>query len=276
MNEKISIIIPCYNTYEYILLCIESVRSQTYKNIELIVVDDGSNNNTKRLLEELSSKIDVLITQENKGQSAARNIGVSKADGKFIVFVDSDDTLENTFLEKLITNYKEEYSVITTYANIIVNKKIIDIFKPNGGGIREALKYNIALGTSMFLKNDLLAISGYDENMRKGFEDWEMLIRLLAYSNKEVFVVDLPLYNYRKGIISTTTTANEIKYDLLRYIYYKHEDLYKVYFKDFISLLLNKIEREEKEKIKMYSRVEYKIGYIILQPFKFIKRVLNV
>ena len=275
MSSLISVIIPVYNTAQYVEKCIDSVRSQTYVNIELIVVDDGSNIKTKQKLKELSSRIDVLIHQENKGQSTARNVGIKHAQGDFIVFIDSDDYVEIDFCKKLIRNYSNKISVVTCNSNIIINGLIVNVFIPIGGNIKNAIKNNIALGTSLFVKKELMAIGGYDEQMRKGFEDWEMLIRLLNYTQKEVCVINEPLYNYRKGITSTTTKANKIKYELLKYIYSKHENIYKEYYIDFISFLLSRIEKEEEEKNKMYTHIEYRIGFNVLKPFRFIKGIFN-
>jgi len=275
MKDKISVIIPVYNTAQYIEKCINTVRNQTYSNIELIVVDDGSNQKTKNKLKELSSKIDVLIYQENRGQSTARNVGIENAKGDFIIFIDSDDYVEKDFCEKLIKNYVSTFSVVTCISNIIIKEERTIYYTPLGGSLKDAIKNNIAMSQSLFIKQELIAIGGYDESMRKGFEDWEMLIRLLNHTGKQVFVVKEPLYNYRKGIESTTTRANKVKYDLLKYIYKKNEDIYKKHFVDFISFLLSRIEREENEKNKIYTHIEYRIGLYILKPFRFVKRFLN-
>ena len=274
MNEFVSIIIPCYNTHKYIVKCVESVRNQTYKNIELIVVDDGSDQVTKSKLNELSFQIDVLIHQKNKGQSSARNVGLKKATGKYIIFIDSDDFVSPNFCETLVDNYSSEHAVVTCFAELF-SKNSSDLYKPIGGGLDKAILNNTALGTSLFLRRELLEIQGYDESMRNGFEDWELLIRLLHFTNKDVFVVNKVLYNYRKGIVSVTTKANSMKYNLLKYIYSKNEEIYKQYFNDFVSFLLFRIEKEENEKLKMYSKLEYKLGYSILKPFRFIKNFLN-
>ncbi|ANW96308.1 hypothetical protein AXE80_08465 [Wenyingzhuangia fucanilytica] len=235
MKEIISVVIPVYNTSQYIEKCIDSVNNQTYPNIELIVVDDGSNQETKLKLSELSCKIDILIHQENKGQSSARNVGLQKAKGEYVIFIDSDDYVELDFCKKLLTNYTDAHSVITCFANLVSEDNQITVFEPKGGGLNKAVLNNIALGTSLFVKRELLNIGGYDEQMRNGFEDWELLIRVLNSTNKKVFVVPEPLYNYRKGIESTTTKANKIKYDLLKYIYKKM----KIYINYILMILLH-------------------------------------
>ena len=278
MKEIISIVIPVYNTSQYLEQCIFSIHNQSYKNIELIVVDDGPNQETKKKLKELSSKIDVLIHQENKGQSTARNLGIQNATGEFILVLDSDDYFESTFCEKAVKKFEVNKcgKIITCQSNI-VNKEneIIDFYSPEGGDISKMILNNTAMGSCMFKKRDWTKVGGYDESMRKGFEDWEFYIRLLSKGG-EVVVIPEVLFNYRKGITSTTTRANKIKYNLLKYIYQKNEEIYKQYFNDFISFLLFRIETEEKEKLKMYGRLEYKIGFYILQPFRFVKRILHV
>ncbi|WP_272023349.1 glycosyltransferase family 2 protein [Olleya namhaensis] len=268
-------IIPVYNTCQYLEECINSISNQTYSNIEIIVVDDGSDQETKSKLQMLLPSINVFLVQENKGQASARNLGIQSATGDFIVFVDSDDFVSPNFCKILIGNYSHEYAVVTCFAELFSTKRSSNVYKPVGGGLDKAILNNTALGTSLFLRKELLEIKGYDESMRNGFEDWELLIRLLHSTNKDVFVVNKVLYNYRKGIVSVTTKANSMKYKLLKYIYIKNEEIYKQYYNDFISFLLFRIEKEENEKLKMYSKLEYKLGYSILKPFRFIKNILN-
>ena len=101
-----SIIIPCYNDAQYIEQSVLSAVNQTYPYIEVIVVDDGSNAETKKILKKLESKIFKLITQENYGQSKARNIGIEAANGDYILVLDSDDYIESTFCEKACATYR--------------------------------------------------------------------------------------------------------------------------------------------------------------------------
>tara|TARA_B100000809_G_scaffold105703_1_gene104239 strand:+ start:37130 stop:37969 length:840 start_codon:yes stop_codon:yes gene_type:complete len=273
---KISVIIPCYNCEKYIEKAIDSLLNQTIKeNIEIILIDDGSNLETKSILKKIEHKVTKLITQENKGQSTARNVGLNYAKADIIIFVDSDDYVAHDYCEIMLENFSDKYTVFTCIANIVVEDKVIKTFKPRGGGLNAALYSNISLGPSMFKKKDLIAIGGYDQEMTSGFEDWEMLIRLLKFTGKKVYVIDKPLYYYRKGIVSTTTHANEKKYELLQYIYSKHEELYKVNFKEFTAFLLNSIKTEEEKKSKVYSSPNYRIGSFLLKPIRFVKRLLN-
>lgn len=103
-DPLVSIIVPLYNCEEYIVECISSISCQTYRNIEIVVVDDGSNDKSFALVDQLKMDDDriKLISQENSGVSSARNKGIEIASGEFLIFVDSDDTLDNNVVEKLV------------------------------------------------------------------------------------------------------------------------------------------------------------------------------
>ena len=272
----ISIIIPCYNDSDYIEQAVNSVFNQTYTNKEIIVVDDGSNQKTKDILKGLESKINILITQENQGQSKARNIGVNKAQGKYILVLDSDDYFELEFCEQALNMFLQsnDIKIITCYANLIVNNKNTRLYKPPGGSLEDMLLSNTALGSVMFKKQDWSYVGGYDEGMRNGFEDWEFYIRLLSRGGR-VFVINKPLFNYRQRHNSTTSRANKNKFELLKFIYIKNKDLYIDKFEITINHLIKRIEREEKEKIKNTERLEFKIGKVVLMPLRLIKSLLR-
>ncbi len=106
MNELISIIVPVYNVEQYISKCIDSIINQTYKNIEIILVDDGSSDRSGCICDEYKEKDNriIVIHKENGGMSDARNVGLKVASGKYIGFVDSDDYIEYDMFEKLYNN----------------------------------------------------------------------------------------------------------------------------------------------------------------------------
>ena len=272
----ISIIIPCYNDAQYIEQSVLSALNQTYSNIEVIVVDDGSNEETKKVLKKLENQITKLITQENKGQSTARNVGIEASKGDYILVLDSDDFFEPSFCEKAIPLFlnNDLVRIVTCQAILWYKDGSKDLFTPRGGNIINFMHYNDALGTSMFKKEDWQSSRGYDESMRNGFEDWEFFIRLLEMEGIAE-VIHEPLYNYRKQNTSTTTIANSKKYELIKYIYLKHEELYKNNFESFVFYMLSRIEREELEKIKNTQRLEFKIGKAILKPFRLVKTLMR-
>ena len=270
-NNIVSIIIPCYNDADYIEQSVISAINQTYQNTEIIVVDDGSSAETKAILYKLEPLITRLIIQENRGQSTARNVGIKHSKGHYLLMLDSDDYLEPAFCEKAIKiiESKPEVKIVTCYARrFSLNKE--NIYEPTGGDLDNFLLFNAALGTSLIRRSQAIKAGGYDETMTTGFEDWEFFIRLLKNGGK-AYVIKEPLYNYRMRENSTTSKANSQKYDLLKFIYNKHKDLYKESYEILIDHLLKRIEREEKEKIKNLNRIEYRIGAQVLKPLRFIK-----
>lgn len=269
----VSIIVPCYNDWQYIEQAVNSALNQTYSNIEVIVVDDGSDLRTKKVLKKLEPKITRLITQENKGQSTARNNGITEATGEYILTLDSDDYFEGTFCEKAISIFlnNKEVKIVTCQATRWYESGEKNIFIPAGGTISNFIYANDALGTSMFKKEDWRQCKGYDEEMRNGFEDWEFFIRILK-DGGFTQVIQEPLYNYRRRNNSTTSIANSKKYELLTYIYIKHKALYMNNFEGFVAHLLNKIAFEEKQHKKLLIQKEYRIGYLILYPARIGKR----
>lgn len=110
--EKVSIIIPAYNVENYIEKCLDSIESQTYKNIEIIIIDDGSSDNTLKLVQHkasVSNLVYIILSQSNSGQSVARNVGIRNASGQYIIFVDSDDWLpSNNVIERMVETIVQE------------------------------------------------------------------------------------------------------------------------------------------------------------------------
>lgn len=113
MDPKISIIVPIYNTEKYLPKCVDSLLKQTYKNLEIILVDDGSLDNSKKIMNKYTKKDKRIKTihQKNAGQSAARNVGIQKSTGEFISFIDSDDEIKPNFIQELLNLYSEKTSI---------------------------------------------------------------------------------------------------------------------------------------------------------------------
>lgn len=132
--KKVSVIIPVYNGENFIIKCIESILNQTYNNIEIIIVNDGSIDNTQNVCEEISKKNDnvILINKHNEGPGAARMTGIKKAIGEYISFIDSDDYIGKEFYEKLIGALEENdadivecgYNLVDENMNLISEHKM--------------------------------------------------------------------------------------------------------------------------------------------------------
>ena len=121
MGEKITVIVPVYNVENYLQKCLDSLLSQTYKNLEIIVVNDGSTDNSGNICQEYAQKDNriVYIEKENSGQSAARNFGLDRMTGSYVTFVDSDDWVEQDYVEVLyrkLMEYQADIAVANYYS----------------------------------------------------------------------------------------------------------------------------------------------------------------
>lgn len=207
MQERISVIVPIYNVEYSLEGCINSIINQTYKNIEIILINDGSVDNSKQICEEYREKDDriLYIEQENKGVSAARNVGIENATGKFIIFVDADDYMELNMIEELYLKIKQ-YScdiVVSNYL-IVENDEITkNKFSLNSNMLNseEFVKYMLSdkyykgYLWNKLIKKSLIENTRFDEKIHI----MEDLVFLLNISNKaeKVYVInDAYLYYY--------------------------------------------------------------------------------
>ena len=130
--EKVSVIIPMYNAEAFIGSCLLSVRNQTYQNLEIIVIDDGSTDQGPRICEELMGQDEriCLYRQENSGVSGARNRGLSMASGKYVFFLDSDDAIHPFLLQELVCQSEAQSAALA----------FCDFRKLDTGELEKALK----------------------------------------------------------------------------------------------------------------------------------------
>lgn len=222
MKPLVSIIIPVYNSEMYIEECIRSVISQTYKNIEIIIVNDGSIDKSEEIIKNLMNEDNRIkyITQENSGPSKSRNNGIDNSNGDYIFFVDSDDTVDNNYIEYMlneIINKKKDivccgYTDISKYGTCKV-----DDFKNEDNLNKENFLQMACNGTagvlwSKIFKKDIII----NNNIRLNEEIFmcEDLIFVLEYISKckSFGVIDDSLYNYNRLNDSSISSKISINY----------------------------------------------------------------
>ena len=142
--KKVSIIIPCYNCEKYIIKTLESAVSQDYTNIEIIVINDGSTDNCSSIVKTVKDDRIHLIEQENQGVSFSRNKGIAMAKGEYVVFLDADDLLHPSFLEKRVFSLSKSTAIACASSVVLVDK--------NGEKIEENKNYFAANKSSQILK----------------------------------------------------------------------------------------------------------------------------
>ena len=182
-EPKVSIIIPTYNQSQYLEEAMESVLNQTYQNIEIIIVDDGSTDNTSEVVKSFDNKI-IYIPQKNKGASSARNAGIKKAQGQYVAFLDSDDMWIKNKLEKQIKFIQNnpEIGLLGTgcYQMVDINKMIYKKIFPakNETLQKDLIKYNPFIQSSVIIKKDVFNhIDLYDEKFKES-EDYDLWLRI--------------------------------------------------------------------------------------------------
>lgn len=148
----VSIVIPCYNSSKFVAETIDSVLNQSYKNIELIVVNDGSTDNSLSIIQQFTDNRIQLISKENAGVSAARNSGFKKAKGEFIMFLDADDLIDSSFVEKAVITFQQNTKVdfiTTNIINIDENSELLEKKQVNRGTYQDVQKEIVSF--SMFV-----------------------------------------------------------------------------------------------------------------------------
>jgi glycosyltransferase involved in cell wall biosynthesis len=276
----VSVIIPCYNQGAFIQDAIDSVIAQKYKNWEIIIVDDGSTDEgTIEKLKEINNISVAIYFQQNKGVSAARNLGASKAQGEFLLFLDGDDKIEKEYLQLAINAFCLNDKLNYVYCDLqefgeTNNYRSLELLN-----IKKILLYNQTHVSAILKKSLWIASNGFDESFKKGWEDWDFIIRVLKL-NIVFYKIPKAMLLYRILKKSRDKTAVEIyNKDLQNQIYRKHLESYLVYYDEPISVLRNfEIQQGEilqlhQKLINIYNTYSYKLGSVILFPFKFLKRI---
>lgn len=219
----ISVIIPAYNVGKYIEECIFSLVNQTYKDIEIIIVDDGSTDNTREIIRgfEIEYPYIKCYDQVNSGVSVARNFGLQKATGDYIIFVDPDDYLDEKMLEHMYEKMMENNSDIVICGHNIFYEENPNEYIKNIYNIDDTKTYNNIETINMMLE---LKVKGYvwDKLFRRinlinhnfKFEegryvqDWYPVFREVALAQRISFI-NKPLYFYRQRKTSTIYKKNK-------------------------------------------------------------------
>jgi len=199
---KVSVILPTYNRVHLIGRAIQSILNQTYQDFEIIIIDDGSKDDTEKIIrgfQEKDKRIKYIRFEENKGAAAARNAGIKMSKGEYITFQDSDDEWVIDKLEKqmkIIETSSENIVVYCGFWRIDGDEKTyipdIKISNREGNIHKELLKRNfIGTPSILLLKKNLEKIGMFDENLSR-LQDWDLVIRLSRYYN--FILIDEPLY----------------------------------------------------------------------------------
>jgi glycosyltransferase involved in cell wall biosynthesis len=247
MSDLVSVIIPVYNVRDYLHKCIDSVKTQTYTNLQIILVDDGSADGSGEICDEAATRDQriTVIHQANGGLSAARNKGLETATGKYVCFLDGDDWFDNRFVEELLNLAETRNADITVCdfvrvsdENEVKSGKVTDskdepIEYDNKQAVREVIEQKRinSLTWNKLYKRELWEGIRFPEE--KLHEDEYTTYRLLWKAKKVVETREV-LYYYRKRASSVTETSDRViirkrAFDIVkakeeRYLYFSERD----------------------------------------------------
>lgn len=225
MENLVSIIIPVYNVEKYLNKCIESVVSQTYKNLDIIIIDDGSKDSSGKMCDEWASKDKRIrvIHKTNGGLSDARNVGIEHAKGNYISFVDSDDFIENDMIEVLLKEIKEnncDISICGYYKTYVDKDEIIDnskeIFVMNKIEAIDRMNilgsYDVSAWGKLF---NISLIKDIRFPVGKLSEDWFVMYKIFYNANRICYNPN-PKYHYVQRAGGISKNNPKINYDAIQ------------------------------------------------------------
>ena len=279
----ISIIVPVYNVKEYIRECLESLISQTFNKYEIILVNDGSTDGSDLICKEYEERYENIryYSQSNKGQSAARNLGVIKSKGIYILFVDSDDYIENDTC-KILYEAAKKYDVDIVIGDILNEKERIitdTLFRaiPHENKkmtteqyCKEAFEYNIydivpwirLVKKEYLIKNKIEFLEGCY------YEDHEYSMRLFTANNGTVVKIRFPFYFYRTDRAgSTTNYASPQKGEDFIHVIEKMELNMEHLNEKFLGAGLNMLGLAYYHFVCLWMRIKYKEGIRLQKSF---------
>ncbi|HFU4092387.1 TPA: glycosyltransferase family 2 protein [Streptococcus suis] len=245
MNNLVTIVITCYNHEEYIRQCIESVFNQSYRNIELIIINDGSSDRSGDIIEDAIKESPFEKTtyfyQENQGICATRNRGLELIKGDFVLFVDSDNYLESNFIEEMLkTAFTENADIIyTSLKDIDSGDVIIPIQEFN------LEKYFIGnhIDNCSLIRVSKIENQRYDLILnRKKLVDYDFFLGLILYQNAKPAPCDSTFLNYRKLVDSISEHGNVRKYsDAYSYIMLKYSAIQPEFSKNGLTTYIDNL-----------------------------------
>ena len=237
-NDLVSIVIPCYNQAQYLEEAVQSVLDQTYPNIEIIIINDGSTDNSEEIASHLQKQYPEkirIILQENSGVAVARNNGIEEAKGEYILPFDADDILHEKMVEStLYAMQKYKVDIVSPNVQCFGTKSYL--ITPVSFPECTLLYSNCWVIASLFRKKVWETVGGYKINMKEGYEDWEFWINV--YKHDFIFYhLPITLWRYRTKEISRDIIATTKDVYLKAKIILNHPELYTLpYLENAISV----------------------------------------
>jgi glycosyltransferase involved in cell wall biosynthesis len=226
MTPIFSVVIPTYNRAHCIKNAIESVLSQGFESVEVIIVDDGSTDDTKLIVQpNLADTRVTYLEQSNKGVGSARNFGAASAVGRYLVFLDSDDQMKPEYFLSVSQQLAEFPDIVFVGVEFIVNGRFLRSDLPSQASTVTSSDGLFLAGTFIVEKHLFESVGGYDSLISYG-ENTELGIRLSSIVNTKVFI-DVPLIRVFQNTRQRTSNSSDNLVSSISYVLEKHHDYFK-------------------------------------------------
>lgn len=248
-HPDISIISSCHNHGKYIHEMIDSVLKQTFQNFEIIIVNDGSTDNTRIILDGIRHKSIRIIHSDHKGPSFARNLAIRNSKSSIILNLDADDKIEEGLLEKAYDVFRKKPEAGIVYTNCRYFGSKWGFMKAGNYSIENMLISNRIVSAAFFRKEDWEKCGGYSEDFVFGLEDWDLWISIIELGKEVIKIPDSCVYcrSYHDPAHSRSGRRNsdrKLAVESILLIYRRHINLYSLF--PAISNRMRKLEVERK------------------------------
>jgi len=237
-NQKVSIIVPCFNQAQFLGEALDSILAQTYSNWECIIVNDGSSDNTEIIANFYLAKNNQFkyIYQNNAGLSSARNTGIKNSSGEYILPLDSDDKISPSYIEEAVKILNNNSQIKIVYSNAEFFGAKTGLWKLTDFSLEKILLENMIFCTALYRRTDYDKTVGYNSNMIYGWEDWDLWLSILEQGGT-VYKIPKTHFFYRIRNKSMVRSLDRKKMSYLKkQLYLNHIDLYSSVFGNFIDI----------------------------------------
>ncbi|MCB9192571.1 MAG: glycosyltransferase family 2 protein [Flavobacteriales bacterium] len=271
----VSIIITSYNKGPYIKESIESALTQSFTNFEVIIIDDGSTDESRDIIRQYQHRDQVtIIYQENHGIVYTRNKAIEQSNGKYIVQLDADDLLHEDFLKWTVDEVESDEKIGIVYCQTSLIGEKNGLWDLGPFSLEKQLQANQIVVTALFRKSDFQLTKGYKKDFELGMEDWDFWLRILALGR---IVVQIPKVGFYYRILSNSrnpvNNPNRLT-DIRKLIIKHHLDLYLEFKPDWITCL-EKEQQLNRENQLIRNSAEYRIGSVLLKPYRLLRNYLK-
>lgn len=268
--KMVSVIIPCYNDGKYISEAIDSVKAQTYSEWEIIIIDDGSDDEeTIQIINSIADEQITVLRTEHLRPAGARNFGIQHAKGKYILPVDSDDVIDKSYMEKAVQIIENNPKIGVVYCQA-------ELFGEQQGRwdlpdycFEKMLLDNIVFVSALFYKEDWKKVGGFSTTMAAGMEDYDFWLSIMSLG-REIYQIPEVLFYYRIKPVSRTTNfqdnCNQVQ-ETYRQMYCNHKDFYHEHADQYAMVLRDALIEQiflRRKYEERWSKVEKLASYPIL------------